>query len=136
MLEINLCVPEGKLRSLQASSIQLPGYLGEMGIGLNHAAFVSKLRHGIVASQGLGDETNLFFVARGICSVADNVVDVLAPYIEDPEHIDLDRAKASGSRARKRLEGVESGVDMMRAFRSLERAKLREKLVQLQKKVV
>ena len=59
--------------------------------------------------------------------MADNELILLARTAEKAENIDLARAQASESRARKRIEEKSADIDLKRAELSLHRALAREK---------
>ena len=99
---------------------------GDAGIMAGHAAMLGSLREGVVKAK-YEDGTEYIAVSGGVLNVANDEVIMLARTAELAESIDIARAQASESRARKRIEAKSDDLDMKRAELSLARALAREK---------
>ncbi len=66
-------------------------------------------------------------VHDGFAEVGKDFLTVLTRSAEDPEEVDLERARVAAERARERMKDRVSDLDLVRARASLRRALLREK---------
>ena len=99
---------------------------GDAGIMAGHAPMIAALKEGVVKYVAEGKE-HFAALSGGVLSMADNELILLARTAEKAENIDLARAQASESRARKRIEEKSADIDLKRAELSLHRALAREK---------
>ena len=99
---------------------------GDAGIMAGHAPMIAALKEGVVKYVCEGEE-HFAALSGGVLSMADNELILLARTAEKAENIDLARAQASESRARKRIEEKSADIDLKRAELSLHRALAREK---------
>lgn len=99
---------------------------GDAGIMAGHAPMIAALKEGVVKYVSEGGE-HFAALSGGVLSMADNELILLARTAEKAENIDLARAQASESRARKRIEEKSADIDLQRAELSLHRALAREK---------
>jgi F-type H+-transporting ATPase subunit epsilon len=101
--------------------LRLPGESGQFGVLANHAPLMSALNFGCVEAK---DEENVFLIAisGGFTEVLPDKTIILAETAELRDNIDVDRAKASLSRARTRLAEKSPDLDVERAQSSLARA--------------
>ncbi len=99
---------------------------GDAGIMAGHAPMIAALKEGVVKYVAEGEE-HFAALSGGVLSMADNELILLARTAEKAENIDLARAQASESRARKRIEEKSADIDLKRAELSLHRALAREK---------
>ena len=104
----------------------VPAADGDAGIMAGHAPMIAALKEGIVKYVSEGVE-HFAALSGGVLSMADNELILLARTAEKAENIDLARAQASESRARKRIEEKSADIDLKRAELSLHRALAREK---------
>ncbi|MBI2603860.1 MAG: ATP synthase F1 subunit epsilon [Deltaproteobacteria bacterium] len=125
--KLNLCTPRALIGSFSVSHIHTPADGGYIGIGLNHAPFVTRLRPGILGFNTEKKERKDYYVSGGLVQVANNVADVLVEDAESFSEIDRDRAEAAEKRALERLHrrDLTEPVDIDRALAALERARSR-----------
>ncbi len=110
----------------------VPAAEGQITILPSHAALMSSLSIGemvVVTPQG----SDSLAIHGGFIQVVDDEVSVLADAAAAVEQIDLERAEAARERAERRLQGrdqdLRSGVDVLRAQLSMQRAMARIKVV-------
>ena len=108
---------EGEVEALVA-----PGAEGYLGVWANHAPLLTPLGPGDLQVRFSAQETKHFAVSGGFLEVAGNRAVILADAVEDPEEIDVERAKAARDRAEKRLSNPEPDMDVERARAALMRA--------------
>lgn len=110
---------DGEIEALLA-----PGEQGYFGVLADHAPLIANLGIGEMVITLSGGDSRYFAIADGVCEVRDNEVVLLVEVGETAEDIDLARAQAAAARARQRLagEGLEEGVDIVRASTALTRA--------------
>ena len=97
---------------------------GELGILPKHARLLTELiPHAMRIKEG-GGETRLF-VSGGFMEVTPDKITILADAAENPDDIDVERAKAAYNRATERLNKKDSEIDINRAEAALARAKAR-----------
>ncbi len=97
---------------------------GELGILPKHARLLTELNPHAMRIKVGGGETQLF-VSGGFMEVTPDKITILADAAENPDDIDVDRAKAAYERASERLNKKDSEVDINRAEAALARAKAR-----------
>lgn len=127
MINIEVLTPKQRLVKQECGHLKVPGANGYLGILPGHTALVSALDSGEL-SFGAGVEQTpekRFFVGGGYVQVAGQDVTVLVDVAEPAEEIDVERAKKSAERARKRLDEKATGLDLERAQRALRRAERR-----------
>ncbi|HPI38521.1 MAG TPA: F0F1 ATP synthase subunit epsilon [Ignavibacteriaceae bacterium] len=126
---LEIITPEKVAYKAEVAAITLPGTKGEFQVLFNHTPLVSTFEIGVV--KVIIDEKNeiAFATSGGSVEIKDNHVLVLADTLEKPEQIDIDRAKDSAERARKRLASEKKEeIDTARAEASLTRAVNRLKI--------
>jgi F-type H+-transporting ATPase subunit epsilon len=89
-------------------SVQVPTSEGQIGVLPDHAGLVSELGTGLLVfdqpqSNQSGHTSSYFVVSGGLVEVQNNLVTVLADVGEEGSKIDLNRARESLDRARRRL---------------------------------
>ncbi len=97
---------------------------GDLGVMPHHAPLIASLGIWPLTYTQNGVKKKIS-VAKGFMEVSDNKVTVVTPAAELPESIDVKRAEAAKSRAERRLESKDEGVDYDRAELALKRALLR-----------
>jgi len=122
LFEIRILAADKKVYTGKTRSLVAPGVEGYLGVLANHAPLVTALKAGVLKVEGDSGESLTFAVSGGVLEVRDNRATVLADAAERSGEIDVERAKDSLERARKRLSGKDPGVDIDRARASLERA--------------
>lgn len=128
-LTLRVITPDRIVLDTTASSLQLPGLDGLIGVLPRHAPMVAALSEGPLTYDEGGGKVGMF-VAGGFAEVRENTVRVVSRASEPPSDIDVDRAERAAERARERLrerrieEGSEE-FDILRAEASLRRALMR-----------
>lgn len=107
---------EGEVRSVLA-----PGLDGHFEVLIGHVPMLSSLRPGILTIRN-NEGRAQYTVSGGFVEVLRSQMTVLAETIEEVSAIDIDRARQAEERARRRLESVEEDIDVERAKASLSRA--------------
>jgi F-type H+-transporting ATPase subunit epsilon len=115
----------------EASSLSAPGTEGGFQILFNHAPFLSTIEVGEIKVKDPGGKDLLYATSGGFVEAKENNVVVLAETAEPAAEIDVQRAKAAGERANKRLHDHDPGIDLERArlamMRSLNRLRVASK---------
>ncbi len=127
MLAVKIMTQRAELAVLAAAEVNLPASDGYLGILAGHAPLIATIGVGIVTLRhNAATPLPSYFIARGIFSVTDNCVQILADVAEGKEQIDLERARASQARAEQRLkDALHSDIDIVRASASWQRARQR-----------
>ena len=76
-VKYELVCPESKVESGEADSVLVPGYEGDFTVLVNHAAYLSTLRPGMLKIFSSGNEIE-YFVDSGFAEVSDQGLVVLA----------------------------------------------------------
>ena len=98
---------------------------GELGILPKHARLMTELLpHAMRIKENGGGEVQLF-VSGGFMEVTPEKITILADAAENPDDIDVERAKAAYQRANERLAKKNPEIDIDRAEAALARAKAR-----------
>jgi F-type H+-transporting ATPase subunit epsilon len=129
LFKLSVVTPEKIVFEQDVRSIVAPGSEGYLGVLTDHAPLITALIPGILTvTDNVGDEVD-YSVSGGFLEVSGNVATVLADAIEDPDRIDVERAKQAEQRARKRLSRrSDSDIDELRAEAALARALNRQKM--------
>ena len=106
---------------------KVPAENGEVGIYQNHSASLLKLHAGKVKVHQENGEVHKYFIPEGFSQILQDKVTILTPYIENTDHINIERAEKAKQRALKRLEESksDSNINIRRARQSLFRAERR-----------
>lgn len=121
-LQVSILTPSKVVvKSEAATYLQVPGYLGYLGILPGHTSFVTELGVGEL-KIGQGND-NAYFVAGGYLDVNNDVVTVMVDVAEKLKDIDRNRAEEAKKRALARLK--QADMDTMRAQAALIRAQAR-----------
>jgi F-type H+-transporting ATPase subunit epsilon len=127
-LTLSIVSPEETLLETTVSKVQFPGTNGLMGVLPRHAQLVSTTDSGMLRAVANTGENIEILIHDGFADVTGNSVVVLTRSAEKVDDIDLERARSSADRAKKRLESKkDSTIDVARANASLRRALMREK---------
>jgi len=127
--QLSVITPTETLLDEQVSSVIVPGSEGYLGVLANHAPLITALAPGrLEVKDGNGKQT-FYALSGGFLEVSNNKAILLADSMESTDHIDLERAKSSEARARRRLEEGSGKWDLGRAQDSLNRALNRQKFV-------
>ena len=105
-----------------------PGQEGVFEILPNHAQYVFALKPGPLRIRTAEDKDKYVAVGRGFLVVQEEETTVLTRSAEQPEEIDVERARRAKDRAEERLRQKSSDVDLARAQAALQRALARLKV--------
>ena len=128
MFNVEIVTPERVVLRDEVTSLVAPGVLGSFGVLVNHAPMLAELTPGELRFRKNSAEEVRMSIGGGFLQVFNNQVTVLADSAEKPEDINIDRAKASLSRAREELIRAQSALDDLgqaEAQRAVERAQNR-----------
>ena len=115
---------KGEVFSKDINMLIVRSICGELGILPKHARLLTELiPHAMRIKENSG-ETQLF-ISGGFMEVTPEKITILADAAENPDDIDVDRAKAAYQRASERLTKRDSELDLNRAEAALARAKAR-----------
>ncbi|KAA1039246.1 F0F1 ATP synthase subunit epsilon [Macrococcus equipercicus] len=122
-LALNIVTPNGSVYSTdQAELIVLQTETGEMGVMAGHIPTVAPLKIGEVRTTIAGKQLHVA-VSEGFAEIRPTGVSVLVQSAEQADAIDIERAKASLSRAEERLASdKQENIDYHRAEKALHRA--------------
>ena len=120
--DLQIVTPKRVVYNARVESFSAPGVLGGFQVLHSHAPLLSLLRVGEVKVRGANGDLTRYATSGGVVEVRNNKVVMLAETAERAEEIDVERAKASATRAHKRLADRKAGVDIERARISLLRA--------------
>jgi F-type H+-transporting ATPase subunit epsilon len=118
---LEIVTPEKALYSGVVGHLQAPGTEGSFGVLSGHAPLLSGLETGAVSFSDEDGASHKMAISGGFVEVAGNRVTILAETAERAEEIDVDRARAAGERARKRMTN-KNEIDAVRAAAALARA--------------
>jgi F-type H+-transporting ATPase subunit epsilon len=125
MFRLSVVTPERIIYEEDVTSIIAPGGDGYLGIMSNHAPIITSLVPGkVTIKDESGTEINIA-VSGGFMENSGNKCTVLADTAEFAQDIDLERAKESLERSRRRIRDAAGEIDVPRARAAYERAKNR-----------
>jgi F-type H+-transporting ATPase subunit epsilon len=129
-LQLEIRTPERTVYEGEASSVQIPTSDGLMGVLPRHAPLLADVGSGLLSvTEAAGGAVIEMTVHHGFVEVGDNQVRVVCEAGELPDDLDAARADDAEQRARERLKGKVSDIDIPRARASLQRAIWRKKLL-------
>jgi len=130
MLEV--VTPDKIVVNEEAQIVVAPGTEGEFGVLVGHTPFLTSLKIGVLRYKDREGVEHFVFVNNGFAEALPNKVTVLAESAERRKDIDIERAKRSLERAKKRLEEAaeKEEIDFHRAQASLQRAIIRIRLAE------
>jgi F-type H+-transporting ATPase subunit epsilon len=123
--QLTVLSPTRTLMDEPVESIIAPGADGYLGVLAHHAPLITTLRPGKLTVRDLSGQTRVYALGGGFLEVSQNRATILADSLEEPERIDLERARRSAERARGRLKDTSAEIDRDRAELALERAQNR-----------
>ena len=115
---------KGEVFSKEINMLIVRSICGELGILPKHARLLTELVPYPIRIKESGGETQLF-VSGGFMEVTPDKITILADAAENPDDIDVERAKAAYQRASERLNKKDPEIDIDRAEAALARAKAR-----------
>ncbi len=126
--ELQIVTPKRVVYRASVESFSAPGVVGGFQVLHSHAPLLSLLKVGEVKVRDAEGSESRYATSGGVVEVRNNKVVMLAETAERSDEIDVERAKLSATRARKRLAERPEGVDVERARVSLLRAMNRLKV--------
>ena len=130
-IQLRIVTPERLVIEDTASSVQVPGKKGELGILPGHAPLITELGVGEISYKRAGSERGEgaaeqhLSVAWGFAEVLPDRVTILAETAEKAGDIDVGRAERSKQRAEERLSKPSEELDVQRCQTALQRAETR-----------
>lgn len=125
MFHLCIVTPEKVYCEVEVESLSIPGSEGYMGVLSHHAPLITALNPGHIEYRTSDGKVQMLAVSKGFLEVSENRATILADAVENPDEIDIDRAKAALERGKKRLEAAHQGdmnVDIVRAQAAVARA--------------
>lgn len=104
-LKLEVATPKGLALSTEASSIQAPSVLGELGVLPGHIPALSSLQCGVLKYVQDGKK-RVAAIDRGFLEVEPGKVIILTEAFARPEDVDVEAVKASLAEAEKRLASI------------------------------
>lgn len=117
-LKLDILTPSGPVRigskdvgdhesTVEVPGVEVPGFLGEMGILPGHIPFITPVKPGIVRFKR-GSDSARVAVGAGFLEVSeDGRVSIMTERAALPEDVDADAASKELSQVRERLAGLE-----------------------------
>jgi F-type H+-transporting ATPase subunit epsilon len=125
---LSVLTPQRSVLEAEVVSIIAPGSAGYLGVLAHHAPLVTALIPGKLTVKDASGEETIYAISGGFLEVSDNRATVLADALEAAADIDVERARRSRDRSRRRLQERGPEVDVARAERALRRAENRLKV--------
>lgn len=127
-MQLEIITAEQQVYGGEVDLVVAPGIEGELGILAHHAPLMTALQPGEILIRKDGEETYLA-VSGGFLEVMGNKVTILADTCERSDEIDEERAQVAVDRARERMAGQDTDVQLERAVASIRRAQVRLNVV-------
>ncbi|HHE40921.1 MAG TPA: F0F1 ATP synthase subunit epsilon [Candidatus Cloacimonetes bacterium] len=121
LIHLKIVTPKGIFLEDDVSELVAPGKDGDFGVQIGHTPFISSVRPGILKIYK-NDKPELFSLMNGFVMVDIDKVRIFTEIIENPDDIDVNRAKRAKERAEKRLQEKKENTDLRRAEAALKRA--------------
>ena len=130
LLQVKITTPDRVVFEGEAKSLQFPAEDGLVGILPGHASMITTVDVGLLKMQLPDGKETFFVLTRGFGEVRHHFgggteVHLTVDSGENPEIIDVDRAKRAVERARRRLAEKDLKIDQPRAEYALKRALIR-----------
>jgi F-type H+-transporting ATPase subunit epsilon len=126
---LEVATPGRRLVHEPALEAQIPGADGYLGVLPGHAPLLGQLGIGELQYKLKDGQTHRALIAGGFVEVTQNTVRVLADVCENPDEIDVARARAALKRASDRMSKIDGDIDVGRAINAMRRAQERLALV-------
>jgi F-type H+-transporting ATPase subunit epsilon len=104
---------------------------GGVGILPHHATMIGTLKEAPLKYRDKQGNAHFICIDGGFLEVKNNKVTVLTVNAETADAIDVERARSSMERAKKRLEHLDKDINVERVMGSLHRAEARLQTVEL-----
>jgi F-type H+-transporting ATPase subunit epsilon len=121
IVSVRITTPEKQWTFKDVLSLTAPGKNGSFQVLFNHAPLLNQIEIGAVKILTNKGEF-LYATSGGFLEVLDNEISLILETCEEASKIDIERAKQSEDRARKRLKDKSNNLDMDRAEIALAKA--------------
>lgn len=125
MFRLSIVTPERVFFDEQVTSLIVPGSEGYLGVLSNHAPLITALQPGKIEFVDNEGDTRTIAVSGGFLEVSGNVATLLADTAEEPDRIDIERARKALKVAWEELREAKSGEELDEARAHMLRAKNR-----------
>lgn len=109
-LKLEVATPKGLALATEASSIQAPSVLGELGVLPGHIPALSSLQCGILKYVQDGKK-RFAAIDRGFLEVEPGKVIILTEAFARPEDVDVEATKSALADAEKRLAAIQADTN-------------------------
>jgi F-type H+-transporting ATPase subunit epsilon len=128
ILHLEIVTPRRIVFKGEVTSFSAPGTVGGFQVLYNHAPLLSSLLIGEVKIKEASGSESRYAISGGFVEVRQNQILLLAETAERIDEIDIERAKASRDRAKKRMTEKKPDIDFERArlafYRAVNRLKI------------
>ena len=133
-MEFEVVTPKGSKFKSEATQVNAPGTLGDLGILPGHRPLITSLGIGLLSYVHEGKTSHLV-INGGYLEVADDKLVVITETAESPDEIDVQRAETALQRAEERIkdnqaqkgQGLQFALDAKkRALARIEASKLKK----------
>lgn len=123
--------PKGLANEAVVESVTVPGWNGEIGVLANHAPYTGLLGVGLLRfKEGSASKETSLVVTGGFCKFENNVLTVLADFVDTPSNESLSAAIGEKESLRSTLEANGQDSDAWKnAHMQLRRIEFLEKAV-------
>ncbi|MBN1397326.1 MAG: F0F1 ATP synthase subunit epsilon [Bacteroidetes bacterium] len=128
VLNLEIVTPRRVVFKGKVTSFSAPGAMGAFQVLYNHAPLLSSVKIGEVKIRDANSKEFDYAISGGFVEVRGNQILLLAETAERVDEIDIERAKASRDRARKRMFERKPDIDFERAQSAFYRAVNRLKI--------
>lgn len=118
-LTFELVTPEKLAYSAKVSMVEVPGELGDFGVLVGHAPFISIIRPGVVTVHQVDGSQERLFISGGYAEVNPQGCTVLAERLIDLAAANKLEVQQSVEQARKQLESAKDEREQAKAEKQL-----------------
>ena len=122
VFELEVMCPDRSFYHDNVAMVEFNTTEGYIGVYPGHIPLATVLASGIMTIHEEDGTTKQAALHEGFAKITQDKVMILAEIAEWPDEIDVNRAKEAQTRAERRLDGKESGMDIQRAEVALKKA--------------
>ena len=122
VFELEVMCPDRSFYHDKVAMVEFNTTEGYIGVYPGHIPLATVLASGIMTIHEEDGTTKQAALHEGFAKITQDKVMILAEIAEWPDEIDVNRAKEAQTRAERRLDGKESGMDIQRAEVALKKA--------------
>ena len=122
VFELEVMCPDRSFYHDNVAMVEFNTTEGYIGVYPGHIPLATVLASGIMTIHEEDRTTKQAALHEGFAKITQDKVMILAEIAEWPDEIDVNRAKEAQTRAERRLDGKESGMDIQRAEVALKKA--------------